>query len=130
MTDPIADLLTRIRNGLRNNVRNVVLPYSNLKKSILSVLKANGYIRDFEAQMQDGRATIRVDLKYGPDGEQIIRHIQRVSKPGRRVYRGVKDLPNPLNGLGLAVISTPKGVLSHVEAQKQNVGGEVLCDVW
>ena len=99
MTDPIADLLTRIRNGLRTDRTSVLVPHSKLKKEILRVLKDSGYIRDFSPDMVNDKPVFRVDLKYGPDGEQVIQHIQRVSKPGRRVYRGSKGLPNPLNGL-------------------------------
>ncbi len=130
MTDPIADLLTRIRNGLRIESESVTAPFSKLKKTILEVLKKSGFLRDFEVIMKDGRATLRIHLKYGPDGERVITHIQRVSKPGRRVYRGASDLPNPLNGLGIAVVSTSRGVVSHQEARSMKIGGEVLCEVW
>jgi small subunit ribosomal protein S8 len=130
MTDPIADLLTRIRNGLRIDRASVLVPHSELKKNVLQVLKSAGYITDFTSVLESGKATLKVELKYGPDGEQVIRHIQRVSRPGRRVYRGVSDLPDPLNGLGIAVVSTPKGVVSQFEARSLNVGGEVLCEVY
>lgn len=130
MTDPVADLLTRIRNALRIERDRVYVPHSKLKLGILEVLKTSGYIRDFEPEMQGKRAMIRVDLKYGPDGEQVIQHLQRVSRPGRRVYRKVSDLPDPLNGLGVAVISTPRGVVSQSQAKEFKVGGEVLCEVW
>ena len=130
MTDPIADLLTRIRNGLRIEAASVKVPHSKMKNAILEVLKSGGFIRDFRSEMIGDRATIVVDLKYGPDGEQIVRHIQRVSRPGRRVYRGAQELPLPLNGLGMAVVSTSRGVLSSVDAKKENVGGEVLCEIW
>ena len=130
MTDPIADLLTRIRNGIRIHARSVHAPHSSTKKAILEVLKSNGYIREWTSELVDGRATLRVALKYGPDGEDVIRHIQRVSRPGLRIYRGVGDLPEPLNGLGIAVVSTSKGVMTNSDAKKQNLGGEVLCEVW
>ena len=130
MTDPIADLLTRMRNAISVEKPTVSVPYSNMKKNILQVLKENGYVADFMSEMQDNRAVLRVDLKYGSDGEKVISHIQRVSKPGRRVYRGVKELREPLNGLGVAVVSTPRGVLSHADAKKNNVGGEILLEVW
>ena len=130
MTDPIADLLTRIRNGLRIEASSVVAPYSKLKNNILQVLKDNGYIEDFVSEMKDGHAVLSISLKYGPDGEHVIQHIQRVSKPGRRVYRGVQDLPNPLNGLGVAVVSTPRGVMTQDQARTENVGGEVICEIW
>ena len=130
MTDPIADLLTRMRNALRIEAKSVVAPYSKLKNNILTVLKDSGYINDFTSEMKDGHAVLNIELKYGPDDELVIQHIQRVSKPGCRVYRGVDDLPNPLNGLGIAVVSTPKGVMTHAEAKAQKVGGEVICEVW
>ena len=130
MTDPIADLLTRMRNAISVEKPTVSVPFSNMKKNILQVLKENGYVADFMSEMQDNRAVLRVDLKYGSDGEKVISHIQRVSKPGRRVYRGVKELREPLNGLGVAVVSTPRGVLSHADAKKNNVGGEILLEVW
>lgn len=130
MTDPIADLLTRMRNAISVEKATVSVPFSNMKKNILQVLKENGYVADFMSEMQDNRAVLRVDLKYGSDGEKVISHIQRVSKPGRRVYRGVKELREPLNGLGVAVVSTPRGVLSHADAKKNNVGGEILLEVW
>ncbi len=130
MTDPIADLLTRIRNGVRIKARKVEVPHSRLKKAVLEVLKAQGYIRDVHSAMEGGRAVIQIDLKYGPDGEDVIQHLQRVSRPGRRVYRKVEELEEPLNGLGVAIVSTSRGVVSHFEAKKMNVGGEVLCEVW
>ena len=109
MTDPIADLLTRIRNAHRIGAKRVEAPYSNAKKDVLRVLKEQGYIVDYHPELEGAKGSIRVDLKYGPDGEQVIQHIQRVSKPGRRVYRGSADLPVVLNGLGIAVVSTSKG---------------------
>jgi small subunit ribosomal protein S8 len=130
MTDPIADLLTRVRNAVSVDKPTAVVPFSTLKKNVLQVLKENGFIADFVSEMQNDRAVLRVDLKYGPDGEKVISHIQRVSKPGRRVYRGVKELSEPLNGLGVAILSTPRGVLSIADAKKSNVGGEVLLEVW
>jgi small subunit ribosomal protein S8 len=130
MTDPIADLLTRIRNGLQTQADSVAAPFSAQKKAVLQVLKENGYIRDWEAVLQGARGMLKVHLKYGPDGEQVIQHIRRVSKPGRRVYVPVRDIAEPLSGLGLAVISTSKGIVSHTEAKKLNLGGEVLCEVW
>ncbi len=136
MTDPVADLLTRIRNANLNGYRKLTLPHSNLKKNVLRVLKDQGYIVDYRSEMMDVRgqknqkATLCVELKYGPDGEKVITHIQRVSKPGRRWYSGADELPNVLDGLGIAVVSTSKGVLSNIEARKLGVGGEVLCEVW
>jgi small subunit ribosomal protein S8 len=135
MTDPVADLLTRIRNGNARGVARVRIPYSRLKKEIVRVLKEQGFIADYASELdssasESSKATLRVELKYGPDGEKVIRHIQRVSRPGRRVYKGFRDVPEVLNGLGVVVISTPKGVLSNLEAKRQRLGGEILCEVW
>ena len=130
MTDPVADLLTRVRNATRNGHANVKIPYSHLKKDILKVLKEQGYVLDYQAGMDGSRAVLRVDLKYGADGEQVIRSIERISKPGRRIYRRAVDLPDVLNGLGIAVVSTSRGVMSNREARKLGIGGEVLCEVW
>jgi len=130
MTDPIADLLTRIRNANSIGARRLKAPYSRAKKDILEVLKEQGYIVDYEPVMEGTHGTLRIELKYGPDGEKVIQHIQRVSRPGRRVYRGAGDLPDVLSGLGIAVVSTSRGVMSNVEAKKLGVGGEVVCEVW
>lgn len=130
MTDPVADLLTRIRNAASGNKKNVKVPYSGLKKNICRVLKEQGYITDYFPEMEGKRSVLRVELKYGPDGEQVFQSIRRVSKPGRRVYVGSSEVPNVLNGLGIAVISSSRGVISSVEAKKLKVGGEVLCEVW
>ena len=130
MTDPIADLLTRIRNAYAVTKPSVDVPYSKLKSAVLKVMKEHGFIRDYSTELVEGRATLRIHLKYGPEGEKIINHIQRVSRPGRRVYVGVEEIPRPLDGLGLAIISTSAGVLSHVEAKRGRLGGEVLCEVW
>lgn len=130
MTDPIADMLTRIRNGLRNRQSAVTLPRSKVKAGILKVLESEGYIRGYAEGDEGPQGTIKIDLKYGPDGEDVITHIQRKSKPGRRLYRGIEGLPPVLNGLGIAVLSTSKGILSDREARRLKVGGEVLCEVW
>ena len=130
MTDPVADLLTRIRNATRNGHKSVKIPYSHLKKNILRVLKEQGYILDYSAEMEGTKGVLRVDLKYGGDGEHVIRSIERISKPGRRIYRPASDLPNVLNGLGIAVLSTSRGVMSNREAKKLGIGGEVLCEIW
>ncbi len=130
MTDPVADLLTRIRNANSSGKKNVKVPYSHLKKNIVRVLKEQGYISDYFPEMEGLKGVLRIELKYGPDGEQILRSIRRISKPGRRVYSGVASLPNVLDGLGIAVLSTPKGVMSSVEAKKLRLGGEVLCEIW
>ena len=130
MTDPIADLLTRIRNASLNGYKTANVPYSGLKNRILNVLKEQGYIADFLPEMEGDKGVLRIELKYGPDGEQVIRHIQRVSKPGRRIFCRVSQLPEVLDGLGIAVVSTSRGVMSNAQAKKLGVGGEVLCEVW
>jgi small subunit ribosomal protein S8 len=130
MTDPIADLLTRIRNANSNSAKSTVVPYSKLKKEILRVFKEQGIILDYFPEMRGNRGVLRVDLKYGPDGEKIIRHIQRISKPGRRVYSRVGSIPKVLNDLGFSVLSTTRGVISDSEARKLKLGGEVICEVW
>ncbi len=130
MTDPIADMLTRIRNAVRVERPHVEMPISKVKRGLADVLKREGYIWDWEEREEKPANQIRLILKYGPDGERVIRHIQRVSKPGRRVYRGVAELRPVLNGLGITVISTSGGVMSDREARQQRVGGEVLCEIW
>jgi small subunit ribosomal protein S8 len=120
MSDPLGDMLTRIRNGQRAGFTSVRAPGSRLRANVLDVLKREGYIREPE---------LVIELKYA-DGEPVIREISRVSKPGRRVYSKIKDLPRIYNGLGIAILSTPRGVLSDHEARVANVGGEVLCRVF
>jgi len=130
MSDPIADMLTRIRNANAIRLESVDIPASNLKRGIAEVLHRNGYIREWRL-LEDGcQGTLRVFLKYGPDGEFVISRLQRVSSPGRRVYRGVEDMPKVLDGLGTAILSTSRGILSDHEARTQRVGGEVLAEVW
>ncbi len=130
MTDPIADMLTRIRNAVRVERPQVEMPSSKLKEGVADVLKREGYIWDWEVVDAKPCRQLRVFLKYGPQGERVIRHLQRVSKPGRRVYRGVDQLRPVLGGLGISVVSTSHGVLSDREARQQKIGGEVICDVW
>jgi small subunit ribosomal protein S8 len=130
MTDPIADMLTRIRNSVRNQSTKVRVPKSKVKMGIAKVLRDEGYIGKFEAVEEGVQGAIEIDLKYGPDGEKVISHIQRASKPGRRVYRGIGDLKPVLNGLGIAVLSTSQGIMSDRQARRVNMGGEVLCEVW
>ncbi|HBR86296.1 MAG TPA: 30S ribosomal protein S8 [Candidatus Marinimicrobia bacterium] len=130
MTDPIADLLTRIRNGLRVNKRWVDIPSSNEKKRIVFILKEEKYIEDFVLIEDKDRKHIRVFLKYDYHGKSVISGIERVSKPGLRVYKGKKELPRVLDGLGISIMSTSKGVISNKMAKKIGVGGEVLCNVW
>ena len=129
MTDPIADLLTRVRNSLRNKADNCTVPGSRLKVAVLDVFKREGYIHGYEVHADGPRSVIRVDLKYGEDGEQVITDLQRFSKPGCRRFRGVDELPKARGGLGISVVSTNRGVLSDRECREQRVGGEVLCIV-
>ena len=132
MTDPIADMLTRIRNGITSRHDRIELPTSKLKVEVARILKSEGFIANFKEVSEDGKpqGTLRVYLKYSEDGEPVIHGIERVSRPGRRVYRGKEEIPAVLGGLGLAIVSTSKGVLSGTEAARQGVGGEVLCQVW
>jgi small subunit ribosomal protein S8 len=132
MTDPIADMLTRIRNGITSHHERVEMPSSKLKVEVAKILKSEGFISNYKVVQEDGKpqASLRVYLKYSDDGEPVIHGIERVSRPGRRVYRGKEELPKVLGGLGLAIVSTSKGVLSGAEAARTGVGGEVLCQVW
>ncbi|MBO2518222.1 MULTISPECIES: 30S ribosomal protein S8 [Limnochorda] len=130
MTDPIADMLTRIRNASHARHDSVDIPSSRLKKELARVLKEEGYIRDVRI-LQDGPfETIRVYLKYGPQKRESIRGIRRISKPGRRVYATKDQVPKVLGGLGIAVLSTSRGVMTDRQARKERVGGEVICYVW
>ena len=130
MTDPIADMLTRIRNAVRIERPNVEVPASKVKRGLAEVLKREGYIWDWNESEENRFPVIRIDLKYGPNGERVIRHIKRISKPGRRVYNGATQLRPILNGLGISIVSTSRGVISDREARQKNLGGEVLCEVW
>ena len=127
--DPIADMLTRIRNANRVGRRMVMIPRSKICLGIAQVLKDEGYIEDFDSIDDSTQGQIRVRLKYSSSGEKVIHAIDRESKPGRRVYRGVGELPKVLNGLGICVVSTSKGVMSDRRAREANVGGELLCTV-
>ncbi|MDP3736070.1 MAG: 30S ribosomal protein S8 [Hyphomonadaceae bacterium] len=128
MNDPLGDLLTRIRNAQRRGKTTVQTPSSKLRVHVLEVLQREGYIRGFTEVEKDGRKELDVELKYY-DGSPVISEIRRISKPGRRVYSAVRDIPLVRNGLGISVLSTPKGVMSDNEARTQNVGGEILCRV-
>ncbi len=129
MTDPVAAMLTCIRNAITAGKPDVNMPASRLKIGVAKVLRREGYIADFSV-IQDGKqGVLRVHLKYGPSGEKVIREITRISKPGRRIYRKAGDLPAVMNGMGIAILSTSKGVLSDRECRKQKVGGEVLARV-
>ncbi len=130
MTDPIADMLTRIRNAVRIEKPLVDMPFSNIRQGIAQVLKDEGYIWDFEEIETVPARTLRVHLKYGPNGERLMTKIDRVSKPGCRKYQGYKDLKPVLGGMGIRVLSTPKGILSDRKAREQKVGGEVLALIY
>jgi small subunit ribosomal protein S8 len=129
MSDPLGDMLTRIRNAQMRKKTKVTTPGSRLRERVLDVLQAEGYIRGYSQLEDDGKAEIEIELKYY-DGQPVIREIERVSRPGRRVYASVKNIPRVSNGLGVSILSTPKGVMSDTEARDQNVGGEVLCRVF
>ena len=130
MVDPLGDLLTRIRNAQMRNKSKVSTPGSKMRARVLDVLKSEGYIRGYAAvEHKDGRSEFEIELKYF-DGKPVIKEIQRVSTPGRRVYSSIKELKPVRNGLGISILSTPKGVMSDALAREQNVGGEVLCQVF
>ena len=129
LTDPIGDMLTRIRNGQRARKDSVLTPGSKLRARVLDVLQREGYIRGYTEEEMGPAKDIRIELKYF-EGQPAIKHVARVSKPGRRVYSGSQDLPRIMNGLGITIVSTPRGVLSDAEAREQNVGGEVLAEVF
>ena len=130
MTDPIADMLTRIRNGIQSHHERVEVPVSKLKVEIARILKSEGFISNYKLVEEQGRPSLRIYLKYSPEGEPVIHGIERISRPGRRVYRTKSDIPRVLGGLGLSIVSTSRGVLSGSEALRTGVGGEVLCQVW
>ncbi len=129
LTDPIADMLTRIRNGNTARHTEVKIPFSKIKESIANILKNEGYIVSYEVKEEGTKKDIVVTLKY-VDGEAVVKGLKRISKPGRRVYSSVESLPKVLGGLGIAIVSTPKGVITDKECRKHSVGGEVLCYVW
>ena len=129
LTDPLGDMLTRIRNGQRARKDSVLTPGSKLRQRVLDVLQREGYIRGYSEEQMGPAAGIRIELKYF-EGQPAIKHVARVSKPGRRVYSGSQELPRIRNGLGITIVSTPNGVLSDAEAREQNVGGEVLAEVF
>ncbi|MGH6761567.1 MAG: 30S ribosomal protein S8 [Phyllobacterium sp.] len=130
MTDPLGDMLTRIRNAMMRKKGKVSSPASKLRARVLDVLQAEGYIRGYtQVEFENGKSEIEIELKYY-EGAPVIREIARVSKPGRRVYVSVKSIPQVANGLGISILSTPKGVMADHEAREQNVGGELLCRVF
>jgi small subunit ribosomal protein S8 len=130
MTDPLGDMLTRIRNGAARRKTSVTTPASKLRARVLDVLQAEGYIRGYsEVEYDNGKSELNIELKYY-EGAPVIREIARVSKPGRRVYVSVKSIPQVANGLGITILSTPKGVMADHQAREQNVGGELLCSIF
>ena len=130
MTDPVADMLTRIRNANVVKHETVDVPASNMKKELARILLEEGFIRGYDV-IEDGKqGIIRIQLKYGQEGERVITGLKKISKPGMRVYAANHEIPKVLNGLGISVISTSKGILTDKQARKENVGGEVICYVW
>jgi small subunit ribosomal protein S8 len=130
ITDPVADMLTRIRNASNAKHDSVDVPASNMKKSIAQILLEEGYIKNFQLIDDGTQGVIRIALKYGPGKEKVISGLRRVSKPGLRVYAGADELPKVLRGLGIAIVSTSKGVMTDKKARAANVGGEVLAFIW
>jgi small subunit ribosomal protein S8 len=129
MTDPIADMLTRIRNGSKSKFEKVDIPSSKMKREIARILKEEGFIKNFKGVTEDHREVIRIFLKYDENRKGVI-HLKRVSRPGRRVYVGTNTIPSVMSGLGLSLLSTPKGILTDKSAREAHIGGEVLCYVW
>ena len=130
MTDPIADMLTRIRNANVVKHETVDVPASNIKKEIVRILLEEGFVRGYDVIEDEKQGIIRIQLKYGQSGERVISGLKRISKPGMRVYADKHEVPRVLNGLGISIISTSKGILTDKQARKENVGGEVICYVW
>jgi small subunit ribosomal protein S8 len=130
LTDPIADMLTRIRNAIVVKRPHVDVPASKLKRGLAEVLKREGYIWDWQEVEADPASQLRLELKYGANGEEVIQHIKRISTPGRRVYRKAKELRPVLGGMGITIISTSGGIFSDREARQKNIGGEVLCEIY
>ena len=130
LTDPIGDMFSRIRNGQLRSLNSIIIPSSNFRKNILEILKKEGYIKDYFIEKNDNnKITLKINLKYY-EGDPVIKEIKRISKPGRRVYSRATSIPKVMNGLGIAILSTPKGVMSDIEARKNNVGGEIICKVF
>jgi len=130
MSDPLADMLTRIRNAVMVKFVSVEMPTSNVKVSVAKVLKEEGYITDYAVVKGGVQGTLKIDLKYGSDNEAVITGIKRVSKPGLRKYTNATSIPKVLNGLGIAIVSTSKGVVTDTTARSLNAGGEIICEVW
>ena len=130
LTDPIGDMFSRIRNGQMRSLNSVEIPSSNFRKNILEILKSEGYIKDFfVSKSENNKVNLKITLKYY-EGDPVIKEIKRISKPGRRVYSRASSIPRVMNGLGIAILSTPKGVMSDVDARKNNIGGEIICKVF
>ncbi|MDF0644819.1 MAG: 30S ribosomal protein S8 [Nitrospira sp.] len=130
VTDPISDLLVRLRNGFRRQHEVVTIPASKLKREVLRVLQAEGFIHDVEAAVEEGHPVLNVRLRYVGEGQPMITGMERVSKPGRRVYVGNKNIPRVRNGIGMAILSTSKGIMTDQASRKAGLGGEVLCSIW
>ncbi len=128
--DPIADMLTRIRNAIMARHESVTIPSSNIKKSIAEILLNEGFIKAFNIDEKDGKANIIIDLKYNNNRHNVISGLKRISKPGLRIYAGVEDLPKVLNGLGIAIVSTNKGLMTDEQARQAKLGGEIIAYVW
>ncbi len=130
MSDPLGDMLTRIRNGQKAGMKKILCPFSSMRASVLNVLKDAGFIRDYKEQLgATGHKELSIELKYD-SGQPVIRELRRVSKPGRRIYTAAREMPRFYNGLGVTIVSTPQGVMDDQKAREQNVGGEVLCQVF
>ena len=130
LTDPVADFLTRIRNAMRSRHQKLDVPASKLKAEIARILKEEGYIANYKPTEENGMKVIRVYLKYGVNNESVIKDLKRISRPGCRVYQGKNDIRRVQNGLGIAILTTPKGVMTGRQARREGVGGELLCEVW
>ena len=130
VTDPISDLLVRLRNGFTRQHDVVTVPASKLKREILRVLQAEGFIQNVEATTEEGHPVLKVQMRYVGEGQPMITGMERVSKPGRRVYVGIKDIPRVRNGIGMAILSTSKGIMTDQASRKAGLGGEVLCAIW
>lgn len=130
VTDPIADMLTRMRNALNAKHKSVSVPTSKIKLAIASLLQEEGYIASFNQEGEGNKSSIVINFKFGPKGEKVITGLKRISKPGLRIYASAEDLPKVINGLGIAIVSTSKGLMTDRQARHQNIGGEVLAFVW
>jgi small subunit ribosomal protein S8 len=130
MTDPVADLLTRLRNAAKEKHEKLEVPASRLKANVVRVLKEEGFIKNFRLMREEGRPVIKVYLKYANDGMSVIQGVRRISRPGLRRYIGYQEMPRPMSGAGVAIVSTSKGVMTGQRARAQKVGGEILCEVW